>query len=212
MRILFTGGLILTLAMNLTAQRSQPQKQQIGIVVSDVIMQRFTLEYTHMIAPLHGVGLRASLAGMQPNRESVYEGANRAYHLEAFHQWFFTLNRSKNKFLFLRSGLRFTDAELFYSRSDWVEETRDGNPFLVHRTRTLTDRIYKLNGNITTGVHTRHNHFYFEVYGGVQYEGILNPGDMATEPTRANFASDQPFIQEGFLPVAGVILGLGYTR
>lgn len=212
------GFLLLGLAPSLTvsAQSSDtvetgrhPQNIQAGLIISDVFYPKLAGEASFYIDSKHSLGVYAAFHGERT--EKVYDDIVQNYNLGMFHRIVFNKPTALSMFS-IKYGARYSNANLIYTKSDWFPYTEDGNEYLVFEEREFSENPISMSYQLSVCYQEVSKPFFLEYYIGINYHTILNKNELNPdhEVQRNKLFVDSQWLREGFSPILGIIVGLGY--
>lgn len=186
-----------------------PQNFQIGLIISDVFYPKLAGEASFYIDDKHSLGGYAAFHGER--YEKVYDDIVDNYSLGIFHRIFFHKPNELSMFSF-KYGARYTSANLTYTKADWFPYTENGNEFLVFDEREFSENPVSMSYQLSVSYQEVSKPFFLEYYIGVNYHTLLNKNELNQdhEVQRNQLFVDSQWLREGFSPILGIIVGLGY--
>ncbi len=184
-----------------------------GIVVTDIAVPAFSAEASFRVSPKQHIGLRMSLPSYQSYyEEDLYQSTNWGVKATLFQKFFFGYTSSEA--FTLKHGPRIGMVDLYYETEAWISSQRYGNTVYTYEEVSGNDQNLVLGYDLQIGWMSRNGRLFYEVYGGVVFEQIVNTESMSVLEYRNAEEASLEYLGPGYeyqgalRPVIGVLIGL----
>ena len=188
---------------------------QIAVGISDVFFLNIGAEATFYFAPNNYLGLRLSPVFLIDGFDEYYNSLNWGGQAEISHRYYIPEAYDEEIFYFLRSSLRFTGANLNFSRTDWFPFDENGLELLNYETRSFEETVYRADISFAIGLQVNGEGSVFgEMFVGLRYGGSLNSDNLRARDQCLSCGeySFSIFTGNYVLPFLGVNIGFGKAR
>lgn len=185
-----------------------PSRSQFGLQLSDYAVGVIGADFGYRIKNQHLLGIYlggAEQIGFEDLQ--TFEELDYGLHIRPYHKMYIGAS-SRDNFVYLRHGPRFSAYSYTYSTEQWVEIVRDGNTFLERQPVTTKEQSQMLGYDVMAGTEIRFNYFLVDIFGGIGYRSILNKDELFYEETDSS--DDYPNIShfDGWRFVVGARVGI----
>lgn len=154
------------------------QRLSVGIVFSDLVVDRFRIEGAYRIAGPHAVvlGIGTNVGHMDMDNRLFSQSsylANSIYTNLGYKYYVFSSEGGK-AFAFTKVHLAYQNTDVKYLEKDWVKEPSGGLNYYHYRDVPKYYHVETVAFGMEMGVEIKANVFFTEFSFGAQYKGVVS--------------------------------------